>query len=75
MSFGLWNKIKKGLAKAKAKVGTAIKKGAAFVRDNPELISSAAGFIAGGGPKFNVNYASDEDDDYETAGMIQPRYK
>lgn len=75
MSFGIWNKIKKGLAKAKAKVGTAIKKGAAFVRDNPELISSAAGMLAGGRSNYGVRYPSDDDEDYETAGMMQPRFK
>ena len=41
MSFGVWNKIKKGFSKVKSKVAPLVKKGINYVKDHPEIISKA----------------------------------
>ena len=71
MSFGVWNKIKKGFSKVKSKL---VKKGINYVKDHPEIISKAVNYFAN--PESVEGYYPDDDDDnFETAGMIQPRFK
>ena len=46
MSFGVWNKIKKGFSKVKSKVAPLVKKGINYVKDHPEIISKAVNYFA-----------------------------
>ena len=74
MSFGVWNKIKKGFSKVKSIVAPLVKKGINYVKDHPEIISKAVNYFAN--PESVEGYYPDDDDDnFETAGMIQPRFK
>ena len=46
MTWGIWNKIKKGFEKVKSKAIPAINKGVNFVKNNRELIDAGIDFIA-----------------------------
>ena len=49
-------------------------KGINYVKDHPEIISKAVNYFAN--PESVEGYYPDDDDDnFETAGMIQPRFK
>ena len=58
----------------KSKVAPLVKKGINYVKDHPEIISKAVNYFAN--PESVEGYYPDDDDDnFETAGMIQPRFK
>ena len=46
MTWGIWNKIKKGFEKVKSKAIPAINKGVNFVKNNRELIDAGIDFLA-----------------------------
>ena len=46
MTWGIWNKIKKGFEKVKSKAIPAINKGVNFVKNNKDLIDAGIDFIA-----------------------------
>ena len=52
MTWGIWNKIKKGFEKVKSKAIPAINKGVNFVKNNKDLIDAGIDFIA---PKIGTS--------------------
>ena len=52
MTWGIWNKIKKGFEKVKSKAIPAINKGVNFVKNNRELIDAGIDFLA---PKLGTS--------------------
>lgn len=67
MSFGIWNKIKNGFRKVKSKVIPIINKSINYLQNNDIIKNNL--------PIYNAYYPNDEDENYETIGMIQPRFK
>ena len=52
MTWGIWNKIKKGFEKVKSKALPAITKSVNFVKNNKDLIDAGIDFIA---PKIGTS--------------------
>ena len=52
MTWGIWNKIKKGFEKVKSKAIPAINKGVNFVKNNREIIDAGIDFLA---PKLGTS--------------------
>ena len=52
MTWGIWNKIKKGFEKVKSKAIPAINKGVNFVKNNREIIDAGIDFFA---PKLGTS--------------------
>ena len=68
MTFGSWNKIKKGLLKAKPKK---------FLSDDPieTCEYDPAGYNSYYPPDDDTDFDGDDDYSYQTAGMIKPLFK